>query len=86
MRLSAGKVSHVRIALTNLAPTAMRATAAEQALLGQALNETTIGAAAAAAMAAANPAADLRGDVEYKTAMAAQMVKRALRAAAARCS
>ena len=86
MRISAGKVSHVRIALTNLAPTAMRATAAEQALLGQTLNETTIGAAAAAAMAAVNPAADLRGDVEYKTAMAAQMVKRALRAAAARCS
>ena len=85
LRISAGKVSHVRIALTNLAPTALRATAAEQALLGQPLNEATIDAAAGAAMAAAKPAADLRGDVEYKTAMAAQMVYRALRAAAARC-
>ena len=85
LRLAGGKVSHVRIALTNLAPMALRATAAEAALLGQPLNESTIGAAAAAAMAATDPAADLRGDVEYKTAMAGQMVKRALRAAAARC-
>jgi carbon-monoxide dehydrogenase medium subunit len=85
LRLAGGKVSHVRIALTNLAPMALRATAAEAALLGQPLNETTINAAAAAAMAATDPAADLRGDVEYKTAMAGQMVKRALRAAAARC-
>jgi len=85
LRLAGGKISHVRIALTNLAPMALRATAAEAALLGQPLNESTIGAAAAAAMAATDPAADLRGDVEYKTAMAGQMVKRALRAAAARC-
>jgi aerobic carbon-monoxide dehydrogenase medium subunit len=85
LRLAGGKVSHVRIALTNLAPMALRATAAEAALLGQPLNESTIGAAATAAMAATDPAADLRGDVEYKTAMAGQMVKRALRAAAARC-
>jgi carbon-monoxide dehydrogenase medium subunit len=85
LRLAGGKVSHVRVALTNLAPMALRATAAEAALLGQPLNESTIGAAAAAAMAATDPAADLRGDVEYKTAMAGQMVKRALRAAAARC-
>jgi carbon-monoxide dehydrogenase medium subunit len=85
LRLAGGKINHVRIALTNLAPMALRATAAEAALLGQPLNETTIGAAAAAAMAATDPAADLRGDVEYKTAMAGQMVKRALRAAASRC-
>jgi carbon-monoxide dehydrogenase medium subunit len=31
------------------------------------------------------PAEDLRGDIEYKTAMAGEMVKRAIRAAAARC-
>jgi len=33
-----------------------------------------------------DPAEDLRGDVEYKTAMAAEMCKRAIRAAAARCA
>ncbi len=85
LRQDGGKVSHVRIALTNLAPMALRATAAEAALLGQPLSETTIAAAAAAAMAACDPAADLRGDVEYKTAMAGQMVRRAIKAAAARC-
>jgi aerobic carbon-monoxide dehydrogenase medium subunit len=86
LRQSGGTVSHVRIALTNVGPMAVQARAADQALLGQALTETRIDAAAAAAMAAANPAADLRGDVDYKTAMAGQMVKRALRAAAARCA
>ena len=86
LRLDGGKVSHVRIALTNLAPSALRAVDAEQALLGQPLNDATIRAAGAAAMAAVNPAADLRGDVEYKTAMAGQMVQRAIRAAAARAA
>jgi aerobic carbon-monoxide dehydrogenase medium subunit len=84
LRLSAGTVSHVRIALTNVAPAALRAVAAEQALLGKPLNDATIQAAATAAMAACDPAADLRGDVEYKTAMAGEMLKRAIRAAAAR--
>jgi carbon-monoxide dehydrogenase medium subunit len=85
LRLNAGTVSHVRIALTNVAPAALRAVAAEQALLGQPLTDATIRAAADAAMAACDPAADLRGDVDYKTAMAGQMVQRAIRAAAARC-
>jgi carbon-monoxide dehydrogenase medium subunit len=84
LRLSGGSVSHARIALTNVGPTALRAADAEKALIGQPLSEATIAAAAAAAMAITDPAADLRGDVEYKTAMAGQMLKRAIRAAAAR--
>jgi aerobic carbon-monoxide dehydrogenase medium subunit len=86
MRMSGGVVSHARIALTNLAPTAIRALDAERALLGQPVNAATVKAAADAAMAACDPAEDLRGNVEYKTAMAGQMVKRAILAAAARCS
>jgi aerobic carbon-monoxide dehydrogenase medium subunit len=86
LRMSGGVVSHVRIGLTNLAPTAIRASAAEAALLGQPLSEAQLAAAALAAQAACDPAEDLRGDIAYKTAMAGQMVKRALRAAAARCS
>ena len=85
LRLDAGVVSHVRIALTNVAPTAIRVTTAEDALFGQALTDASINAAAEAAMAACDPAEDLRGDIEYKTAMAGQMLKRAIRAAAARC-
>jgi carbon-monoxide dehydrogenase medium subunit len=85
LRLDGGVVSHIRIALTNVAPTALRATDAEAALLGQPLSETTIAAATAAAMAICDPAEDLRGDREYKTAMAGQMLRRALARAAARC-
>ncbi len=85
MRMDGGKVSQVRIALTNLAPTARRATAAEAALLGQPLTDASIADAAAQAMAICDPAEDLRGDREYKTAMAGQMVQRAIRRAAARC-
>jgi aerobic carbon-monoxide dehydrogenase medium subunit len=85
LRLDGGVVTHARVALTNVAPTALRAVDAEVALLGNPLTDAAIEQAAAAAMAAADPAADLRGDVEYKTAMAGQMVKRALRQAASRC-
>ena len=86
LRIDAGVVSHVRIALTNVAPTALRAADAEAALLGQPLSEATISAATAAAMAICDPAEDLRGDVEYKTAMAGQMLRRAIAKAAARCA
>jgi carbon-monoxide dehydrogenase medium subunit len=85
LRLDGGVVSQVRIGLTNVAPMALRAKGAEDALRGKPLTEATINAAAAAAMAACDPAADLRGDVESKTAMAGQMLKREIRAAAARC-
>ncbi len=85
MQAKGGVVSHVRIALTNVGPTALRAAAAEQALIGKAVSPATLEAAAQAAMAICDPAEDLRGDVEYKTAMARQMVKRAISAALARC-
>ena len=86
LRLDGGVVSHVRIALTNVAPTALRATEAEAALLGQPLSEASIAAATAKAMAICDPADDLRGDREYKTAMAGQMLRRAIGKAAARCA
>ncbi|MBU6257729.1 MAG: xanthine dehydrogenase family protein subunit M [Burkholderiales bacterium] len=85
LRLDGGVVSHARIALTNLAPMALRANDAEAALLGKPLSAATIADAAAKAMAICDPAEDLRGDPEYKTAMAGQMVRRAIAKAAARC-
>lgn len=86
MRKSGNTVSHVRIGLTNVAPTALRAEAAEAALLGQAFSSASVDAAATAAMAICEPAEDLRGDIEYKTAMAGEMVRRALNKAWARCA
>ena len=86
LRIDGGVVSHARIALTNLAPTAVRAADAEAALLGKPLTEATIADAAAKACAICDPADDLRGDAEYKTAMAGQMLRRAIAKAAARCA
>ena len=86
MRKTGNAVSHVRIALTNVAPTALRAEAAEAALLGQAFTPAAVQAAADAAIAICDPAEDLRGDIEYKTAMAGEMVRRALAKAWARCA
>jgi carbon-monoxide dehydrogenase medium subunit len=84
LRLDDGRVSHARIGLTNVGPTALLATDAAAALLGKPVDDASIEAAAHAAMAICDPASDLRGDREYKTAMAGQMLRRAIRAAAAR--
>jgi len=85
MRRRGPVISELRIALTNVAPTALRAEGAEQALLGKELTVANLQAAADAATAICDPAEDLRGDIEYKTAMAGQMVKRALTKAFSRC-
>ncbi|MDO8774488.1 MAG: xanthine dehydrogenase family protein subunit M [Burkholderiaceae bacterium] len=86
LRMAGGVVTQISIGLTNVAPTALRARVAEAALIGKPLNDATLALAAQAVRAVCEPAEDLRGDIEYKTAMAGEMVKRAIRAAAARCS
>jgi carbon-monoxide dehydrogenase medium subunit len=85
MRMSAGMVTELRIGLTNVAPTALRARAAEAVLIGQPVNDVTLAAMGEAVRAMCDPAEDLRGDAEYKTAMASQMTQRAVRTAAVRC-
>jgi len=86
MRMSQGVVDSVRIGLTNLAPMALRAQAAEQVLIGQPLSEAAIENAVREAVAICDPAEDLRGDRDYKLAMAGEMLRRALRKAATRCT
>jgi carbon-monoxide dehydrogenase medium subunit len=86
LQMTQGKVSHVRIALTNAGDTAMRATNAESLLHGKEINEQTLELVAAAVREICNPAEDLRGDAEYKTAMAGEMTKRALLDAASQIS
>ena len=85
LRMAGGVVTQISIGLTNVAPTALRARVAEAALLGKPVNDATLAVAAQAVRDVCEPAEDLRGDIEYKTAMASEMVKRAIRAAAARC-
>jgi carbon-monoxide dehydrogenase medium subunit len=86
LRMSAGAVDDVRIALTNVAETVIRATEAEQSLRGKPLDEASIAEAARLAMSVCAPVADLRGDLDYKTAMAGEMTRRALATAYARAT
>jgi carbon-monoxide dehydrogenase medium subunit len=83
LRMENGLVANVAIALTNVAPTAMML---ETDLVGHPLDDAAIAAAGKLASEGCEPAADLRGDEEYKRAMAGQMVQRALRTALTRCS
>lgn len=75
----------VAIGLTNVGPTALRAHDAEDALTGKPLTADAIEAAAQKVMAICEPAADLRGDETYKTAMAGEMFRKAIRTAMDRC-
>ena len=79
-----GKVTAARIAITALAPTIHRITAAEDALVGTDGGREAAAAAAAAAAAGAAPISDVRGSADYRRAMAAVIARRAVEAAVAR--
>ena len=70
--------TEVAIALGCVGLTAIRATEAEGVLRGQELSEKAIAAAADAARAAADPQPDMRGSADYKRALVAALVKRAI--------
>ena len=82
--LEGDTVSQARIALTNLSPVPARSTDAEAAVVGKALTDETIHAAAKAAAAQCEPTADLRGSVEYKRDLTRVLTARAVRKAAER--
>ena len=83
LQMKSTSVARVAIALTNAGPTALRAKAAEAALLGKPINEASLQDAARLAMSICAPTPDQRGDAAYKTAMCGEMTRRALQAAAA---
>jgi carbon-monoxide dehydrogenase medium subunit len=84
LRMKGDTVQEVAIALTNAGPTPLKARAAEAALRGRAMTDAAIAEAAELAMSICDPAADQRGDVEYKKAMTGEMTQRALRTAGSR--
>jgi aerobic carbon-monoxide dehydrogenase medium subunit len=61
-----GRVAEARIALMGVDETPVRATAAEQILVGRRPDPPLIKAAAASARAAVNPASDLRASADYR--------------------
>ena len=84
LQMKGGRVARASIALTNVGPTALKASAAEASLVGKAIDDASVGEAARLAMGICAPTPDQRGDAAYKTAMCGEMTRRALRAAAAR--
>ena len=84
IEMSGETCQRARIALTNLGPTALRASDAEAVLEGQVITDELIDQAAQKAMDICDPAEDLRGDVEYKKHMGGEMTRRAIRTAVKR--
>lgn len=68
----------VAIALGCVGLTPIKAKDAETALRGLPINEKTVAAAMEAARVAADPQSDMRGSADYKRALVAGLVKRAL--------
>jgi carbon-monoxide dehydrogenase medium subunit len=79
---SGGVVEDVRIGLTHMASTPLRASAAEEALRGKPLDVESIAAAAEHAADGTDPAADLNATTEYKRHLARVLTRRALTRAA----
>ena len=77
-----GTVGDVRIALTNMGSTPLRASAAEAALRGRPLDATSIAEAAAHAAEGTSPPADRNASADYKRHLAQALTKRALTTAA----
>ncbi|MCZ7571856.1 MAG: FAD binding domain-containing protein [Ardenticatenaceae bacterium] len=73
-------VSDVRIAMGSVAPTIIRAPAAERELVGSHLTEREISGAAALAAEAAAPIDDVRSPARYRSQMIRVLTARALRA------
>jgi carbon-monoxide dehydrogenase medium subunit len=76
-----GSCEDVRIGLTHMGSTPLRATAAESALRGQGLSADSIAAAAEQAAEGTQPPADLNASADYKRHLARVLTKRALEAA-----
>jgi len=76
--LKKGKVEDARLALNGVGPYPFRAVDAEDALVGSALTDNSIAAAAEAAMATAEPFSDAIASDWYRRKMTGVMVKRAL--------
>jgi carbon-monoxide dehydrogenase medium subunit len=86
LQLKGTSVAKVGIGLTNVASTALKARAAEDYLLGKAIDEGSLSEAARLAMSICDPMPDQRGDAAYKTAMCGEMTRRALQAAHTRAT
>jgi carbon-monoxide dehydrogenase medium subunit len=82
VRLDGGTIAGARVALTNMGSTPVRATAVEQALIGQPATADAVREAAARAADGTSPPSDLNGDADYRRHLATVLTRRAVLAAA----
>jgi carbon-monoxide dehydrogenase medium subunit len=79
-----GQIGFAGIGVTGVSGSPFAATDAEAALVGEGPSEAAFAAAGKAAAAMSQPVADLRGPVDYKRAMVAELTVRSLRKAVER--
>jgi carbon-monoxide dehydrogenase medium subunit len=82
IRLEGGTIAQARVALTNMGPVPIRATAVEQALVGLAADASAVAAAVADIAQGTTPPTDLNGDSVYRRHLASVLARRAVLAAA----
>lgn len=78
VRVDGGSVTAARVALTNMGLVPLRATAVEQALVGQPATAEAIRAAAAHAAEGTSPMSDANADEDYRRHLAAVLTRRAV--------
>jgi len=78
-----GRIQWARIALGAVAPTAIRAVAAEENLRGRTLNAETVAEAAEGVMREVSPITDVRASAAYRREMCRVLTRRALEECAA---
>lgn len=82
LTLADGVISHARLAFSGVADVPVRATDAEDLLIGERPSPELFEEAARRAVADIDPPADLHGSSEYRKKIAATLVRRGLQAAA----
>jgi CO/xanthine dehydrogenase FAD-binding subunit len=86
LALTDGRCARARIALAAVAPTPLRATAAEQALEGQPVTPALIDRAAELAAGVTRPISDQRGSADFRRHLTRVLTRRTLTTALARAS
>ncbi len=84
LQVAGGRVEHAALALSGVATTPVRATDAEQLLVGRAPDDETLAAATEAAASSLDPAPDVHAGPGYRRRLARNQVRRALDVALAR--
>lgn len=81
VRTDGGSIAEARIAMTNMGPTPIRARAAEQALVGVAMEPNAVASALSSIADDTAPPTDINGDPEYRRHLVTILGRRAVLAA-----